>query len=641
MIGFFTDPHPDELLYSACARFGDRSDYANVATVGRELFGNRIANVGFPNRLAHLISVLPAGHQYTVDKLIDDRTLLRFYSPFISAERTRVIRKEMAGDKENRIHSRLGINAGRLRVPSKLRFCPDCVLADRKAYREAYWHRVHQLPGIEVCPDHAVFLELSTAGWRERDSITVFLSAELSIDDRKARRIKPNDQYEELLLALAIEAQWLLGWRGVPPSKSVLRNRYWNQLLKLGFAYPNGRIKHSELIKQFVKFYSTGLLQSLQSDIGDRNQPWLLKLFRQNRELEIQPPLRHLLLMRFLGLSVEQMFCGFEEYKPFGDGPWPCLNRSASHFQKRTIKSCRITSGQKHNKGRPIGSFSCDCGFRYLRVGPDTCDADRLRLDRVTAYGSVWEKNLRDQWNDPTVTLTELGKGLDLIPFTLRRHAIRLGLSFPRQGRWARPTSEEVLTKYAKTLETFDRAMESRREHWLSLLNQNPKATRNELIPLASYTYYWLSRHDPEWLAQNMPPAKTKKPEPIRVSWGTWDQKFPKDIERITAQIKNQKGRPVRVSKEEIIRHIEHRSWIEQHLDKLPETASTLRKCVESREEFLVRRVKWAESSFRQERRCPTRHQFVVHAGTRTRTSEAHQVQSAINQALQNLQNFP
>ncbi|HEY2975971.1 MAG TPA: TnsD family Tn7-like transposition protein, partial [Pyrinomonadaceae bacterium] len=272
MIGFFPDPYPDELLYSACARFGDRSGYANVADVARELFGKQIANISFPNRLAHLISVLPAGHTYTVDKLIDDNTLLRFYSPFISDQRARVIRKEMAGQQENRIHSRLGINAGRLRVPSKLRFCPDCVSADRNAYREAYWHRVHQLPGIEVCPDHAVFLELSSAGWRERASIAVFLSAELSIDDRKPRRINTNDQYEELFLAIAREAQWLLNWRGVPPTKSALRNRYWNQLLRIGFAYYNGRIKHTELLKEFTRFYSPSLLQRLQSDIGDRNQ---------------------------------------------------------------------------------------------------------------------------------------------------------------------------------------------------------------------------------------------------------------------------------------------------------------------------------------------------------------------------------
>jgi hypothetical protein len=640
MIGFFPDPYPDELLYSACARFGDRSAYRNIATVPSELFGNQIANIGFPNRLAHLISVLPSGHCYTVDKLIDDHTLLPFYTPFISAQRARVVRKEMAGGQDNRIHARLGINAGRLRLPSKLRFCPDCVVVDRNHHGEAYWHRVHQLPGIEVCPDHTVFLELSTAGWRARENISAFLSAELTVDVREPQRLNLNDQSHLLSLTLAKEARWLLDWRGVPPTKSGLRSRYWNQLLGLGFAYYNGRIKQTELLKQFIKFYSPSLLQRLQCDIGNRNQPWLLKLIRQNRELDIQPPLRHLLLMRFLGRSAQQIFSEFEEYKPFGDGPWPCLNRSASHFQKSTIKTCRITSGQKHNKGLPIGSFACDCGFRYIRVGPDTCEADRLRFERVTAYGPVWEHYLKDRWNDPTVTLTDLGKDLDLIPFTLRRHAIRLGLSFPRQGRWARPTTEKILKKYSKTLETFDCAMESRREHWLTIHKQNPKAARKELISLASYTYYWLSRHDPEWLGKNMPPAKTKRPEPVRVSWETWDQKFPKDIERITTQIKNQKGRPIRVSKEEIIRHLEHRSWLEQRLDKLPETASTLKKCVESREEFLVRRVKWAESSFMQESRCPTVHQFLVQAGTRTITGKARDVQAAIERALQNLQNL-
>ena len=109
-------------------------------------------------------------------------------------------------------------------------------MADRDTYGEAYWHRVHQLPGIEVCPDHAVYLELSTAGWRARDSITAFLSAESSIVDRKPVRLNTSDQYDELLLAVAREAQWLLNWRGVPPTKSALRNRYWNRLLRIGLA---------------------------------------------------------------------------------------------------------------------------------------------------------------------------------------------------------------------------------------------------------------------------------------------------------------------------------------------------------------------------------------------------------------------
>lgn len=642
MIGFFPDPYPDELLYSACARFGDRSGYRNVATAARELFGSQtgIANIGFPNRLAHLISVLPSGHGYSADKLIDDHTLLRFYSPFISTERVNVIREEMAGTQENRIHSRLGINAGRLSMPPKLRFCPECVKEDRRSYGEAYWHRVHQLPGIEVCPNHSVFLELSNAGWREREDSSAFVSAEMAISELSPRQLDCHNQSHLLLLNLAKEAQWVLNWRGTPPSKSVLRSRYCNQLLTRGLAYYNGRIKHTELLRQFVEFYSRSLLQSLQSDIGKQRQPWLLKLVRQNRMAEMQPPLRHLLLMTFLGRRPEQFLSEFEEYKPFGDSPWPCLNRAASHFQKSTVDACRITNGQKNIKGRPVGLFSCSCGFRYLRVGPDSNNGDRLRLDRVISYGPVWEEYFKAQWNDASVTLTELGKDLNVIPFTLRRHAIRLNLPFPRKGRWARPTSEKVFTKYGKPRKTFDKEMEARREQWLSVRKQNPKARRKHLIGLAPYTYYWLSRHDQKWLDENMPAAKVNKPQPVRVSWKTWDRKFPKAIERLAHEIRTRKGPPTRVSKEEIIRRLEHRAWLEHHLDKLPETDLALSKFVESREEFLVRRVKWTESIFVQERRCPTPHQFVVRAGTRTKTGDTHHVQAAVKAALHNLQSF-
>src|SRR5260370_42571049 len=108
MIGFFPDPYPDELLYSACARFGDRSNYRNVATVARELFGRSgIAVIALPNRLAHFISVLPPGHKYTVDRLIIDHTPLRFYSPFTEPGRVKIVLREMREKQENRICSRL------------------------------------------------------------------------------------------------------------------------------------------------------------------------------------------------------------------------------------------------------------------------------------------------------------------------------------------------------------------------------------------------------------------------------------------------------------------------------------------------------------------------------------------------------
>lgn len=67
MLGFFPDPYPDELLYSACARYMDRLKYPNQRTGIQELFGaaQTPAIVDFPNRLDNLIKSLPPFHQYT------------------------------------------------------------------------------------------------------------------------------------------------------------------------------------------------------------------------------------------------------------------------------------------------------------------------------------------------------------------------------------------------------------------------------------------------------------------------------------------------------------------------------------------------------------------------------------------------
>ncbi len=640
MIGFFTDPYPDELLYSACARFGDKSKYRNVAAVAQELFGSATgtAVVLFPNRLGHLVSVLPPGHKYTVDRLIDDHTPLRFYSPFTDAGRVSIIRSEMRGKSENRICSRLGINAGRLASPDVLRFCPECVRSDRDEYKKTYWHRVHQLSGVHVCPDHSVFLVESLAGCRERENSTSFISAEQIVDGRPAQPIDRNNREHEILLKIAQDAKWLLTWRGIPPTAMERRLRYHNLLLTKGLAYYKGRFRHSELIQQFCDFYPAGLLNTLQSEIGNQTQPWLLKIVRQNRAIEIQPPLRHLLLLTFLECSAEQFFTRFEEYKPFGKAPWPCLNRASDHFKQKVVSDCRVTNGQKKTRGRPVALFSCECGFRYVRTGPDRAPADRMRLDRVISYGPVWEQFFKQSWSDPSVTLTRLAKKLNVIPFTLRRHAFRLELPFPRPGRWARPTSQKVIDEYSNTRQTFEEDLKERRRQWLSIRKENPEATRQQLIRIAPYAYYWLNRHSSDWLKQNMPAARTNKPEPIRVDWKVWDATLSRSIKTIAKEIKDSQAGPVRVSKEEIIRRLGHRAWIEQSLSKLPQTADALTNSLESREEFLIRRVRITEAHFQSLGRCPTYHQFDIQAGTRTKNGQRRIVRKAIERALEHLQ---
>src|SRR5258707_529671 len=59
--------------------------------------------------------------------------------------------------------------------PEFLRRCPDCVKSDRQQYGEAYWHRLHQVPGVRICPIHDCVLEDSAV---PAHKLTSFITAE-------------------------------------------------------------------------------------------------------------------------------------------------------------------------------------------------------------------------------------------------------------------------------------------------------------------------------------------------------------------------------------------------------------------------------------------------------------------------------
>jgi TniQ len=146
MIGFFPEFYPDELLYSACARYANQVIYPNKQTAVIDLFGSRglSAIVDFPTRIENLLSSIP-NHNYTSDKIIDKQTLFPFYEPFISDKRAKVIRNAMKASGENRIRTRLATNIKQVKTSKFLRYCPICTIDDRETFGEAYWHRIHQL----------------------------------------------------------------------------------------------------------------------------------------------------------------------------------------------------------------------------------------------------------------------------------------------------------------------------------------------------------------------------------------------------------------------------------------------------------------------------------------------------------------
>jgi len=273
--------------------------------------------------------------------------------------------------------------------------------------------------------------------------------------------------------------------------------------------------------------------------------------------------------MIFLECTPEEIFMTFKEYKPFGDGPWPCLNPVAQHFQKLKVATCRmIDSKHSGTDLRPIGIFTCDCGFIYTRRGPDLKEEDRYNIYGVPSYGHIWEAALRERWKNNDNTLKDIAKSLGVAGDTVIRHAIRLGLSYPRvnsvQG------IKKIHPRFIITKPTFQEALKARRQEWLSVVEANPNVGRMKLEEKAQYLYYWLKKYDFQWFESHLPSPKKRPFRGERLDWASTDRKLSADVKAAATRIKKQAGRPVRASITAIIKAVGHKTWLEKRLGKLP-----------------------------------------------------------------------
>jgi hypothetical protein len=404
--------------------------------------------------------------------------------------------------------------------------------------------------------------------------------------------------------------------------------------LALGYAYYNGRIRTTKLLNAFTQFYSTEFLRSIHCPINSKGHSWVIRLLLKDKVDIVQPPLRHLLLLIFLGYTAEQFFTSFIEYKPFGDGPWPCLNHAAHHFQQPTISECRITDCLvKKRHGKPMGTFGCKCGFVYHRIGPETSTEDRIRYSSVESYGPVWERSLQKLWGDISLPLKQVGQRLGVSVLTVIRRAIRLGLPMNAPGV-REANGYERYKKYRKTMQEAQRQY---RIDWLAVRKANPKASRKQLIAIASFLYLWLRKNDSEWIEKHLPHVIKPNRRIKRIDWKNEDRKLAAALKAAVQRIKSLPGRPTRASITAITREIGHRAWIERRLADLPLTDKMIQRHIESLEAYSIRKVIWAEQSFHRAGLSPTRLQLMSRAVVRNKTGQSKVVQSAIDQSLKRL----
>lgn len=415
MLEFFLDPYPDEILYSVWARYSEKVQYFSRKDVFHELFGDKetTAVIDLPGYLGYFFDHLPIGHAYTIDDFINGHTLFPFYTSFLSKARYEVIRTHMITGNGSIIHGLAGIIGNSISRPAFLRYCPLCLEEDKNRFGECYWHRLHQVPGVEICHVHKLFLENSPFSVKgPLKTRYQFISAN-SISDPAAPQSASNSPYFQTLLNIAQDSDYLLNNVYVFWESNMLVERYALLLSSQQFLTKAGFVRKLDLLEAFIDHYNPELLTLLHCELGkthNANQNWPAEVVTLPTTKGSNHPLLHILVIRFLNSTVEDFIRHQFQEKPkyltaFGQGPWPCLNPICEHYKQAEILTYKATRySKKKTPKHPTATFSCSCGFTYTRSAGSSDD----RISRIISFGAAWETKLQELWFNPVVSLSSI-----------------------------------------------------------------------------------------------------------------------------------------------------------------------------------------------------------------------------------------
>lgn len=582
MISFFPTTYPNELLYSTLARFHVRSGNISPKATIEELFGFRsvTAVVDLPSNIDSLISNMPIGSNYIAERLIMENTLYPFYSAFLPPERAKTILQSMKGNSGRSIHNRIGIMASTIVENKFIRFCKDCALESLKTYGEIYWKRSHQVPCVIICSKHKTLLYNSKVFVHPYNKHEFIPATTDNCIFNEEHIISPNietvigSKFISKYIQVVDNVDKLLNNRYPNKPPEWFFSQYIERLKLMGLANTNGSVRQKELREQFIEFYGESLLKIVQSTINDSDSSWLSMMVRKSRKTV--HPIRHLLLVQFLGITLEELWNEETDYQPFGESPFLCLNAGADHYLQPVITEVSIRYDSKIK--RPVGTFICSCGFVYARKGPDSSEDDRYKVGRVKEFGEVWESKLKELFQ-MNLSMREIARRLKVDVNTVKKYGQKLG-----------ETKAELVHNSKDNLINKD----SFRNEWLDLQKQYPEKSKTELRKVNNSLYAWLYRNDREWLNSNSPKKKQITTVNNRVDWDKRDVEILELVKAIVDEILNSSDKPERITISRVGKKIGKLSLLEKHLFKLPRTNGYLLQHIESVRDFQIRRIKWA-----------------------------------------------
>lgn len=603
MLSFFPSLYKDELLYSALARFHQRSGSNSYKRTLLTLFGNYTSSAitDFPGRLNALCLNIGGG-VYNPEKIINNHTLLPYYKPFIEEELVMKITEQMTFKDSGSIFLSVGGAASKVKGPDYFRFCLNCFNQEQDLYGEAYWHRTHQLPGVMVCPIHKEFLFVSDVPFRNQPNRQSLLTLDKKNVESSIRINHPPHLFDSLLF-IAEKSEQLLNDTEILQGWKCMREYYTSQLKEKGYITVSKRIRMRELIDDFFRELSSELLEISYSNFDKNNEDtWFHKVLRKPRSA--CHPLRHILILYFLNDEMLKNKSKSNYKDPFGEGPWPCLNKAAAHYRENIIQRCIITKDSKTSC--PVGTFSCDkCQFTYSRKGPDSSEEEKYKIGRIKIFGDVWKEKL-----------FQLSLGGS---YSIRKIASILGVDSKTVKKYINVTNDDE----NDNLRCIQLKKEKYKEKFIELKTNNPTASRNQLRTFDSALYMWLYRYEKKWLLENLPQPQPRRKNSYqyKVDWNKRDEEYSLFIIREAINIITERSL-IRVTKTRILNRLDKQTMIGNNLINLPLCRIVLEEVTESVEEFQIRRVRYNAEQLRSQHKSFTKSMLIRASAIKGKVSE-------------------
>lgn len=541
-------PYPDELVYSICSRIHFYSGSIMTRRTKRKLFGNveKTIHILWPTRLEYFSNEYGLG--LTVNELVSKHTLYPYYTRFMSEKKSNKFFEAMVyGNSRANPAAYLKLIQN---ITPRLYLCPLCVKEDNCEFGEPYWHRSHHLPGSKVCYKHNVYLLAECPVCNE--SFVNSSNKELNITPKFCSNghslefVVENKNKD--LLHIAQENYSLLNSELKFSIEDVIKKFLVYAKVKKYQNVESTVILYDKLVPEFIKRFPTSFLDFIGISIQGEEIQGINRIF-QKRERFIHP-LHVLLLILFFGGTIENFLSQEIKYTPFGEGPWPCLNKLCPSYLQDVINEVDLKNSNRFAK--PRGNFKClGCGFIYSRLGTNDVQTETYQYDLILRTGEIWDAKFEELLNKNIVYLyemtEELGVGKVFLRLKLKELFGEINLNQSRavtMKQIRRSRIKQMITenphltvaeiakidsRIIKWMQSFDAewlrenvksttrrlGLEDRRNEFLKTLHGLPrtiKTTKKELKQINPSNYAWLIAHDKQWMMEQLPNTVIRKP---------------------------------------------------------------------------------------------------------------------------------